>query len=62
MFITDRGFGSMGLLEQLGRLTSPRARMWLGEAPISLMLETSLVHPHTIVSMLINDLADIDNV
>jgi hypothetical protein len=33
--------------------------MWLGEAPISLMLETSLVHPHTIVSMLINDLADI---
>jgi len=35
--------------------------MWLGEAPISLMLETSLVHPHTIVSMLINDLADIDN-
>jgi len=35
--------------------------MWLGEAPISLMLETSLVHPHTIVSMLINDLANIDN-
>ena len=35
--------------------------MWLGEAPISLMLETSLIHPHTIVSMLINDLADIDN-
>ena len=25
------------------------------------MLETPLVHPHTIVSMLINDLADIDN-
>ena len=25
------------------------------------MLETSLVHPHTIESMLINDLADIDN-
>jgi hypothetical protein len=34
-----------------GRLTSSRARMWLGEAPISLMLETSLVHPHTIVSI-----------
>ena len=35
--------------------------MWLGEAQIGLMLETSLVHPHTIVSMLINDLADVDN-
>ena len=35
--------------------------MWLGEAPISLTLETSLVHPCTIVSMLIHDLADIDN-
>ena len=35
--------------------------MWLGEAPISLMLETSLIHPHTIVSMLINDLADNGN-
>ena len=33
----------------------------LGEAQIGLMLEISLVHPHTIVSMLINDLADIDN-
>ena len=33
----------------------------LGEAQIGLMLETPLVHPHTIVSMLINDLADIDN-
>jgi hypothetical protein len=31
--------------------------MWLDEAQIGLMLETSLVHPHTIVSMLINDLA-----
>jgi LuxR family transcriptional regulator, maltose regulon positive regulatory protein len=35
--------------------------MWLGEAPIGLMLETSLIHPHTIVSMLINDLADNGN-
>ena len=35
--------------------------MWLGEAPIGLMLETSLNHPHTIVSMLINDLADNGN-
>ena len=33
----------------------------LGEAQIGLMLETPLVHPHTIVSMLINDLADVDN-
>ena len=33
----------------------------LGEAQIGLMLETPLVHPYTIVSMLINDLADIDN-
>jgi hypothetical protein len=29
-----------------------------GRAPIVLMLETSLVHPLTIVSMLINDLAE----
>jgi ATP/maltotriose-dependent transcriptional regulator MalT len=35
--------------------------MWLGEAPISPMLETSLIHPRTIVSMLINDLADHGN-
>jgi hypothetical protein len=50
-----------GIAGAAGRLTSPRTRMWLGEAQIGLMLETSLVHPHTIVSMLINDLADIDN-
>lgn len=50
-----------GIAGAAGRLTSPRARMWLGEAPISLMLETSLIHPHTIVSMLINDLADNGN-
>ena len=49
-----------GIAGAAGRLTA-LARMWLGEAPISLMLETSLVHPHTIVSMLINDLANIDN-
>jgi hypothetical protein len=60
-FFTDRGFGSMGFAGAAGRPTSPRTRMWLGEAQIGLMLETSLVHPHTIVSMLINDLADIDN-
>jgi ATP/maltotriose-dependent transcriptional regulator MalT len=35
--------------------------MWLGEAPISPMLETSLIRPRTIVSMLINDLADHGN-
>jgi len=47
------------LLEQqaVRQALAPR----LGEAQIGLMLETSLVHPHTIVSMLINDLADIDN-
>jgi LuxR family maltose regulon positive regulatory protein len=33
----------------------------LGKAQIGPMLEISLVHPHTIVSMLVNDLADIDN-
>jgi hypothetical protein len=60
-FITERSFGSMGFAGAAGCLTSPRARMWLGEAPISLMLETSLIHPHTIVSMLINDLADNGN-
>jgi hypothetical protein len=60
-FITERSFGSMGFAGAAGRLTSPRARMWLGEAPIGLMLETSLIHPHTIVSMLINDLADNGN-
>jgi LuxR family maltose regulon positive regulatory protein len=32
-----------------------------GEAAISLMLESSLVQPRTIVSLLINDLADIEN-
>jgi LuxR family maltose regulon positive regulatory protein len=36
-------------------------RMWLGKAQIGPMLEISLVHPHTIVSMLANDLADLDN-
>jgi len=48
------------LLEQqaVRQALAPR----LGEAQIGLMLETPLVHPHTIVSMLINDLADIDNV
>jgi hypothetical protein len=47
------------LLEQqaVRQALAPR----LGEAQIGLMLEISLVHPHTIVSMLINDLADIDN-
>ena len=47
------------LLEQqaVRQALAPR----LGEAQIGLMLETPLVHPHTIVSMLINDLADIDN-
>jgi LuxR family maltose regulon positive regulatory protein len=35
--------------------------MWLGKAQIGPILEISLVHPHTIVSMLVNDLADIDN-
>jgi hypothetical protein len=34
--------------------------MWLGKAQIGPMLEISLVHPHTIVSMLANDLADLD--
>ncbi|HEY1994500.1 MAG TPA: LuxR C-terminal-related transcriptional regulator [Edaphobacter sp.] len=33
----------------------------VGDAAISLILETSLVHPQTIVSMLINDLTDVDN-
>ena len=47
------------LLEQqaVRQALAPR----LGEAQIGLMLEISLVHPHTIVSMLINDLADVDN-
>ena len=47
------------LLEQqaVRQALAPR----LGEAQIGLMLEISLVHPHTIVSMLINDLANIDN-
>jgi len=47
------------LLEQqaVRQALAPR----LGEAQIGLMLETPLVHPHTIVSMLINDLADVDN-
>lgn len=30
-----------GIAGAAGSLTSPRARMWLGEAPIGLMLETS---------------------
>src|SRR5580704_310196 len=50
-----------GIAGAASRLTSPRARMWLGEAPISPMLETSLIHPRTIVSMLINHLADHGN-
>src|ERR1700730_1709839 len=58
-FFTDRGFGSMGFAGAAGRPTALAPR--LGEAQIGLMLEISLVHPHTIVSMLINDLADIDN-
>ena len=33
----------------------------VGDAAIRLMLETSLVQPHTIVSLLINDLTDADN-
>ena len=47
------------LLEQqaVRQALAPR----LGEAQIGLMLEIPLVHPHTIVSMLVNDLADIDN-
>jgi LuxR family transcriptional regulator, maltose regulon positive regulatory protein len=50
----------MGLLERR-QSDKPSHPMWLGEAQIGLMLETSLVHPRTIVSMLINDLADVDN-
>ena len=47
-FFTDRGFGSMGLLERR-QSDKPSHPMWLGEAQIGLMLETSLVHAHTIV-------------
>jgi LuxR family maltose regulon positive regulatory protein len=38
-----------------------RACQGVGEAAIGLILEASLVQPHTIVSMLINDLADVDD-